>query len=168
MEDVKVGDLVQAYDSKGEPIDGTVVSIEPAKRVRPADYWNLSDKERKETYPVALVGFDTGGQKKFSTDELDPQDSEIEREFREAVPNGLRQIKKKLEKAEAALQEAVDLSEELGIPFRAGISFLSQSYFPTSLREKFGDIEYQFVSDVSGAWTQWGMDGGGWEHSAVC
>jgi hypothetical protein len=62
------------------------------------------------------------------------------------------------------LQEAVDISEETGVPFDTNISFLSQSYRPGSTDERFPEVDYAFVKEVTECYNEYE----GWEHSAVC
>jgi hypothetical protein len=167
MIDPKVGDRVQAYNKDGDPLDGVIVSILPPKKERTNEYWSLSDKKRLDMTAHATIKWDAGGETDEPVDSIDPEDSELERQFRVEAASVIKKIDKKLAIASKALDEAVELSEKHGIPFSTSVSPLSQSYFPTTFSEKFGDIETDLVDSITGASTEYPEDGG-WEHSAVC
>lgn len=92
----------------------------------------------------------------------------LEDEFLKIVNEHKDEIQAKLKEASAALSAAVDLAEKYGVPFYSNISFLSQSYTPTSYYEKFPELERDVVGDLIDVYPggEWGGDG--WEHSAVC
>jgi hypothetical protein len=167
-----VGERCQWEDrDTNEVFNGTVSSIIPSKRVKPKDWWDTSkytqaDLDDMVTY--ANVTWDDGTEDAVDIDDLDSEDSELERQFRTTVNSVSDQIHKKLDEASAALSEAVALSEKHGIPFSASVSFLGQSYFPTSFPGKFGELDSDFVSGITGAYTEYYGEGVGWEHSDVC
>lgn len=92
--------------------------------------------------------------------------TELEKEFVSVSDKFHNEIKKHLKDAREALKKAIDLSEEYGIPFESPISFLCNSYIPSSLHGKFGDIDKDFVAEITGVYNEYDSDG--WEHSAVC
>lgn len=73
-----------------------------------------------------------------------------------------------------ALREAEALADKHGVPFRSGISPLSNSYVPNSFsKSKFAALERDVVCDIAGVWGEYISDmlsgyGNGWLHSAVC
>lgn len=99
------------------------------------------------------------------TDEL----SDLEKQFQQVNETVGKEIKEKLSAASKLVREAEKLSEQHGLPFRAGVSPLSQSYVPESFRSKWPDLDRDFAVDETGAWSEYGYDDyGGWAHSAVC
>lgn len=61
------------------------------------------------------------------------------------------------------VRELEELSEKMGVPF----DFDDQTYVPASLKDKFPDLDNDFVEEVTGTW-QDEYGGAGWQHSAVC
>jgi hypothetical protein len=94
--------------------------------------------------------------------------STLEEEFTEIVSNHKAEIEAKVSEARHALSEAVELSEKYGIPFRPPISFLRNSYYPRSFNAKFGALDEETVSELTGAWRSYYAEDAGWKHSAVC
>lgn len=92
----------------------------------------------------------------------------LEDEFTELVTKHKQEIEAMLREASDALDEAVQLSEEYGIPFNSQISFLSQGYTPTSFKDKFDKLDHEMVCDLTGCYPGGEYGGDGWEHSAVC
>jgi hypothetical protein len=102
-------------------------------------------------------------------EELDEEPSELEVEFQELVTDVGAQIEVHVEKAIKALNKAVALSEKHGVPFRPGISFLSNTYMPESFsKSKFAKIDNETVCEIADVWGDYIFEGGGWEHSSVC
>jgi hypothetical protein len=165
MDTVQVGDRVQ-FNHDGTMEDGEVISVTPAEKERPEDYWRHSEEEQRKFWDTATVRWDNGGESTMSVHELDPQDSELEREFRNVNSEALEKINAKVAEASAALREAVKISEKYGVPFGAGISFLSNDYYPKSFEDKFGELDSDFVSDITDTYNEYGDYG--WTHSAVC
>jgi hypothetical protein len=99
-------------------------------------------------------------------EDLDPEDTQLEREFRTSATSVLDEIQKKVAAGAKLLEEAVALSEAHGIPFNSEISFLGQSYFPESFQEKYGDVNSDIVYAITEATSEYGD--AGWEHSDVC
>jgi hypothetical protein len=85
----------------------------------------------------------------------------LEEKFKEALEASGDRIREKIAEACRALEAAVAISEEYGVPFYSPISFLSQNYTPESLAEKFPDVDpWDYDIAVN--------EYPGWEHSAVC
>jgi hypothetical protein len=97
---------------------------------------------------------------------LQPEDTEIEKQFRATAKEALAEIDAKVDTARQALSEAVAISEKHGIPFKASVSPLSQPYFPRSFEEKFEGINTEVVNEVTDTYNEY--CGSGWAHSAVC
>jgi hypothetical protein len=164
-----VGCRVQVAEDDDSVINGTVLSVVPAKLDREQDhhkFYQLSDEQQDNMTVHVNVKWDDGTETLVSVQGLYQEDSKLEREFRNAFVKGKKLIDAKLAKASKALQEAEDLAEKYGIPFRAHISPLSQSFYPASHEEKFSDLDREFVTELTGAWSEY--SGAGWEHSAVC
>lgn len=152
-----------------EVTGGTVETVIPPKRMRVNDYWNTSkysDAEREEMVTYAVVKWDDNTTDTVDMDDLDVEDTPLEREFRIKANEVLSEIHRKCSEATRLLSEAVKLSEEHGIPFRPEISFLGQSYFPNSFEEKYKGVDMDLVYSITDASSEYGY--GGWEHSDVC
>ena len=93
---------------------------------------------------------------------------ELEEEFKKLVAKHSQKIDEQLIIAAEAISKAEKISEQYGIPFYAGVSPLSQSYFPATFARNFSDLDADFVTDITGAYTDYYGEGEGWEHSAVC
>lgn len=166
--DVEVGAEVQSYDEDGNVVDGVVTAVTPAKRAMEKEYWRFTTDEQRDMYPTVTVTFEDNSVEEVSTSGIDPRDSEVEREFRNTNLKISDKIHTALAKACEYLDKAVDLSEKHGVPFSSCISYLGQSYYPTTIQEKFPEIENGFVQGITEAYSEYGMSYGGWEHSAVC
>lgn len=164
LKDCEIGTLVQV-NKTGIVKDGVVSAIIPAKKVRPRDYFKCSPEEQKDFEEYLTVKFDSGEEQTFNKWEVDPRDSDLEREFRNAAAPVIELIDAKLDVAHKALREAVALSEEHGIPFYAHVSPLSQGYTPTSFEKKYDGVDSDIVDEVTGTTNN---EYGGWTHSAVC
>jgi hypothetical protein len=167
MREFSVGDLVQVTGDESVR-DGEVIAVTASKVQFNSDqYWRLSETGRKNMEAHATVKWTDGTQEDLSVEELEPRDSELEREFRDSAAAVLDKINDKLDEARTALSEAIKLSENHGVPFSAGISPLAQSYFPASFSEKFPGVDTEIVSNITGAYSEY-PEYGGWQHSAVC
>jgi hypothetical protein len=165
MSEWKVGNRVQT-DKNGEIKVGVITKVDSKEVQRTKHDW-FSRKEVAYTeIEIASIDvkWDNGECQNLGQYDVYPEDSEMERAFRLALDDAQNRINEKLRIARAALDEAVEISEETGIPFSAGVSPLSQSYIPNSLSEKFPDVDRDFYSEVAGAWGEYE----GWQHSAVC
>lgn len=173
-EGLKVGDRVQTdevVDGKTVYYGGVITAIATEERERQRSRWesgysHYGNNTVKETHVTGYhVKWDDGEEEDVSTYGVHVEDSEMERHFRDAVvPDATKRINEKLALAEKYLQEACDISEETGVPFSTGISFLSQSYVPGSFEEKFPEIDRDFMQEVCDVYNEYD----GWEHSAVC
>jgi hypothetical protein len=164
----KVGDRCQT-DKDGNIRVGAVTVVETAQEDRTRYNYNYASRGREETYTATVIKSISvkwdDGEEQQALDEwaVYPEDSKMERAFRLAVDEAQNRIDEKMATARAALREAVQISEETGIPFRASVSPLSQSYVPNSLSEKFPGVDREFYSEIAGASGE-----EGWQHSAVC
>lgn len=69
--------------------------------------------------------------------------SKLETEFEEVVNNVLPQIKEQLRIAKEAMDKAIDLADEHGIPFQSIVSnSFHNTYVPYSFTSKYGDIKH--------------------------
>lgn len=167
MSDFVVNDRVQWEDrNTGEVTGGIIVSVVSPKRMKTDNYWRLEQAEQDEMITHANVKWDDGTEDAVDIEDLDPEDSPIEREFRIKSKEISEAIDKKIDEASAALGEAVKLSEKHGIPFRSNISFLDQGYSPSTTRSIYSELDKEFVRTITGVYNEY--DGEGWEHSAVC
>lgn len=90
----------------------------------------------------------------------------LEEEFKRTVEVARVQIQEKCAAARKALNEAVAISEQYGVPFSEGICFISNTYTPKSF-QKFQKLEREFFEEFEiYIGYNWGYYG--WEHSAVC
>lgn len=168
MSEWKVGDRVQT-DKKDEIRVGVITTVETAQEERTRhDYYydNRPAEKYMETVIKSInVKWDDGEEQQgLEQYDVYAEDSQMERAFRLSVDDAQKRIREKTQEAHKALQEAVEISEETGIPFSAGISPLGQSYIPNSLSEKFPGVDREFYGDVAGASGEYE----GWQHSAVC
>ena len=165
-----VGDRCQWLDGETDEVTGGVVeSILPPKKTKPTDWWDsrkYTEEDRLDFVTYANVNWDDGTTDAVDIDDLDEEDSELEKQFRQTASKALKLINAKVAEAEAALSEACAISEKYGVPFSTDISFLSQSYHADSTREKFPDLDSSFISEITGAYNEYGYSG--WEHSQVC
>lgn|SRR5512147_2148002 len=99
------------------------------------------------------------------TEEGEEDTSELEAEFKAHWEKYEARIQKHVAEAEKALQKAVDLADEQGIPFYSSVSFLGQNYTPSVL-EKFSELDQEVIDDITGTYNEYG--GEGWQHSDVC
>src|SRR5579864_907823 len=166
-----VGDRCQT--DKGDVIRVgavTAVETEQVERTRRDYSYGFSSRGREEKYmeteikSISVKWDDGEEQTGLGEYDVYPEDSEAEREFRLALSDAQARIDAEMSKAWAALEAAVKISEETGIPFSAGVSPLSQSYIPNSLGEKFPGVDREFYSELAGAYGEYE----GWQHSAVC
>ena len=167
----KVGDRVQRsewVDGKEVFHTGAIARVTTAQREKHnwGGYYGRSTPKEMETYVESIdVQWDDGksdlNQKTWF---VVPEDNEYEREFRLAMQPATARIEEKLALASKYLDEAVAISEETGVPFSTGISFLHQSYRPNSTGEKFPEVDNEFIREVSECYNEYE----GWEHSAVC
>lgn len=74
---------------------------------------------------------------------------ELEKEFKDTFEQHSQEIELKLAAAEKALDEARELSEKHGIPFDTTISYLYNQYVPNSMKQKFPEIDLEFVKEIS-------------------
>jgi hypothetical protein len=162
-----VGDRCQWVDRDTDEVTGgTVESILPPKTQKPNDWWRYTEEQQQDFITFATVKWDDGTTDTVDMDDLDTEDSTLEREFRNTANQVLVQIQNKVSQASKLLSEAVKLSEEHGVPFYSEVSFLAQSYFPESFESKFEGVDSDLVYSITDASSEYGY--AGWEHSDVC
>ena len=96
------------------------------------------------------------------------ENPELEAAFQKVADAHMHQIEEQLEIAAKAIAKAEKIAEKYGLPFQASVSPLSQSFTPESFWEKFGDLDSDFVMDITDAYLGEEHGEAGWEHSAVC
>lgn len=167
----KVGDKVQRENDDKTFTTGEVTEVHTKTEQR-RDYnssyygWNRSEPKMIDvTFVEKLtVKWADGTEETDSTWHFQPEDNEFERAFRVAADSAADRINEKLDLASQYLSEACKISEETGVPFSSGISFLSQSYMPGSFRDKFPEVDTEFRNSITDAYGEYD----GWQHSAVC
>lgn len=163
----KIGDRVQTVGwlngkqviSTGEVLD-TVTETRPKNRY--PSYGRAPELEHYVT--SAKVKWDDGREETISAYQIRFEDNEFEKEFRKVYLETSDEINEKLKLASKYLDEAVKLSEERGVPFSTGISFLGQSYKPASFSEKWSNVDEETMREITETYNEYD----GWEHSAVC
>src|SRR6185295_10961692 len=117
MDKCIVGDRVQLVSYEDSSVkDGIVTGVTAPKKEKPADYWKHSEEEAKEWTTFVDVKWDDGTESQHEMEDLQPEDSEMERDFRKAYHYVDELIQAKVDEASAALREAVKLSERYGVP----------------------------------------------------
>ena len=96
---------------------------------------------------------------------ISEEQKKLEDEFEALVNDTNKRIKEKINVAASALREAIAISEETGVPFNSGVSFLRNTYYPSSFDKLHNNLDPDFVADIA-AWRS--DDCWGWQHSAVC
>ncbi len=94
------------------------------------------------------------------------KDTTLEKEFEALYDMIGSEIQEKLNLAAANLEEAVKLSKKHGVPFSSHISFIRNTYLPSSFKEKFGKLDDDYISNMDIYIDDY--NSGGWQHSAVC
>ena len=172
-EDWKVGDRVQRsewIDRKETIYAGILTAVITATREKSRynGFGYHSRPPETETYvDKVTVKWDDGEEETLDQWSVQPEDSELEREFRTKAPDILDQINEKLDLANKYLSEAMDIAEEHGVPFSSGISPLGQNYMTRSFPSKWDGVSKEVVDSVTETHAEYG-DYYGWQHSAVC
>ncbi len=102
--------------------------------------------------------------------ERDP--TALEKEFLELKDRVHVMITEKVSAAAKLLEEAEQISEKHGMPFHSSVSFIRNTFTPTSFEKKFGklanknDEDFNFLHEVADMYIENGITG--WEHSAIC
>lgn len=97
--------------------------------------------------------------------------NQLEREFYQMATSVNEQIETRLELARKALEEACNIADEFGVPFRShGVSQLGQSYIPKSFYDKYDGIDRDLVHELTDTYppTDDDYQKVGWERSALC
>lgn len=92
----------------------------------------------------------------------------MEKEFEKLSNKISEEINIKLNEAAIKLNEAIEIAEKHGVPFSSGISFLPNSYVPTTMRTMHPNLSDEFMSETTGIYDDDCFDGHGWYHSDVC
>jgi hypothetical protein len=160
-----VGDLVQYTDDTRIfdcVLDEIVLATAPVPEG--TKIWRCDLYDTNDFLDVAKVTLEDGSKKSVNLNFLTPRDSSLEREFRLAETEASRKIDEYLDQARSAINSAVEISEQYGIPFSSSISEIGQRFTPQSFSAKFEDLDQDFLDSfdiyVPGY--------SGWEHSAVC
>jgi hypothetical protein len=162
-EEFKTGSRVQWINEEGI-FDGTIETIIPAPRMKVNDYWKYTQAEQDEMITYADVKWDDGTRDSVDIEDLDQEDTLLERQFRLMAASVTEQIETELAVASAALDRAVALSEKHGVPFYASVSPLGQAYRPGGTDPAFEDIDSEFIRSVISVNAEYE----GWQHSDVC
>lgn len=91
--------------------------------------------------------------------------SELEAEFQAHWEKYEEQIQEHVSEAYKALEKAVAIADEHGIPFYSRVSFLGQNYTPAVL-DQFSELDRDKIDEITGTYNEYG--GEGWQHSDVC
>jgi cell division protein FtsI/penicillin-binding protein 2 len=98
--------------------------------------------------------------------EKSKEEINLEDEFKVVCNSHMAEIEAKLDIAQAALQEAIDLSDKYGIPFYSNVSQLGQPYTPPSFYQKFPDLDGELAYNLTSVSIYNGNYG--WQTSSLC
>ena len=102
-------------------------------------------------------------------EDQDPYETPLAKEFAQHCEDIRKLIAVKVDVARQAMKEACQIAEKHGVPFRAGISPLSNTYMPASFSvSKFAELDQEVICEIAEVWGDYLFEGGGWLHSAVC
>lgn len=164
----KTGDRVQFWSNTKEDTGiypGIVLEVIAPLKPFADKWWMLPEAEQLDMHTTAVVRWDDGSpDERLEIDDLDPEDSPLDKEFRTVANKALEEINERLDAASRALSEAVALSEKYGVAFHSEISFLSQGYLPVSHKKKFDGVSREVMDSITGCSNEYE----GWKHSAVC
>ena len=169
----QIGDRVQKSDwNSGTEVitTGAITDVVTDTKTREQySGYGYQKKTVTETYIKTIsIKWDDGTESLNVTPwSAQPEDSALEREFRIKCREVDALIQEKLAIADKAIDEAIAIAEEHGIPFNASVSQLSQSYRTRSFPSKWKGVSEAFADEITDSYS----DGGGyygWVHSAVC
>jgi hypothetical protein len=95
-------------------------------------------------------------------------DGSLEKEFEQLMDSVGEQIKAHVRAAQQAIQLAVNLADDHGIPFFTTVSEIGQPYVPYSFRDKWADLDPHYVADLTEIGAHELARSGGWNTSQVC
>jgi hypothetical protein len=95
-------------------------------------------------------------------------DGSLEKEFENLIDSVGEQIKAHIKTAHQALLLATDLADVHGIPFFTQVSEIGQSYVPHSFRDKWLNLDPNYVADLTEIVVEELINNGGWNTSSVC
>lgn len=93
--------------------------------------------------------------------------SPLELEFETACTAAYNEVDEHIQAAQEAIRKAVEVAEKYGVPIEMPVCPLHNGYIPRNFSDKFGDLDEQFISDVSGVYSEYGYHKG-WVHSSIC
>jgi len=170
----KVGDRIQKsewVDRKEVITTGAITDVVTETREKQSyDRWGGYGRGAQTTVTETFIKsislkWDDGKEESgLSPWHVQPEDSEMEREFRIKAAEIGDLIQAKLSEASKALDEAEAIAEEHGISFSSGISPLSQSYKAASAGDRWPDVSSEFMNEITESHGEYD----GWQHSAVC
>lgn len=90
----------------------------------------------------------------------------LEAAFKKAMDDVCPKIQQNLREAAKLIRQAEALSDKSGIPFRSEVSLagFKMSYIPPSISEKFSDLSYDVICDLTHAYGE----SNGWQSSQTC
>jgi hypothetical protein len=94
--------------------------------------------------------------------------SKLEQEFTELVDTFGEQILAHCKDAARSLKAACDLADQHGIPFFTNVSLLGQPYVPETFKSKWGQLDKDFVTNLTDLTTNDLGYAYGWATSQVC
>ena len=134
--------------------------------------YNSFKKSRCYISPDFEVDVLTGADGQKILNEFAEHGNGLEKKFRETFAEIHPQIQAKIKAAAQLVNEAEELSEKHGIPFRpqTAVAGHAMSYIPDSFEAIYGDLKqdddvYSAITDLTGAY---GDEYSGWQSSQVC
>lgn len=92
--------------------------------------------------------------------------SQLEKEFRQLCQEHIPEIRSKIEQATKLLNEACQIADKHGIPFRSTISHIAQPYIPSGF-SAYDELDSDLLEELTNVYPS-EVECGGWQHSAVC
>ena len=133
--------------------------------------WNKNDTQKAGIILASVNLRRNNMTYSYDRDGLSEADCQLADEFETLCTDVQKQINAKMDVARQAIRDAVAISEQHGVPF-SGLSFLSNSYVPSSFKDsKFKNLDQEIIGDIAGVYDSYGngtFEYGGWVHSAVC
>lgn len=127
--------------------------------------------ETKMQTNSAIVSWDDGQicNVKYSKLKMVPNHSgDLEKEFMEISDKIGNEIKSRINEANKALNEALKLAEDHGLPFYSDIIQVGSCYVPNSYHSKWDKLNPEFVSDITEVLSGDLKYTRGWSTSEVC
>ncbi len=155
----KVNDKVQKIvDYYGDILDAVITKIILPTETKPAN-WRYTNYNDRHKYEINFeLTFDDKTTQIVFLEDFEKRDTPLERQFRVKYLETTKQINDKVEQAQQLLQEAINISDEKGVPFNSKISPINQPYIPKNVKNK-KKVHKIFGYDLSNS---------GWLHSDIC